>query len=303
MDTLIAWATPVFLLSVAFEYWLARERIPKLHDRRDTWVSLALGTGAVVVGLPFRFLFLWVLTQLYEVRLFTVQPGVWGYVLLLFAEDCCYYWSHRTNHEVRLFWAGHVNHHSSQHYHLATALRQSWTQPYLMWIFWLPLPLLGFSPEMILLQQAISLIYQFFIHTQLVGRLGPLEWIMNTPSHHRVHHAVNVRYLDKNHAGIFIIWDRLFGTFQAERDDDEPVYGITKNLESFGLMHVAFHEWLAIARDVRKAPGLANKLRYMFAPPGFSHDGSSLTAKQMQAQLREHAGGVGPAVQQARALD
>lgn len=303
MDALIAWATPVFLLSIAFEYWLARERFPALHERRDTWISLALGTGAVVVGLPFRFLFLWVLTQLYEVRLFTIEPSVWGYLALLFAEDCCYYWSHRTNHEVRLFWAGHVNHHSSQHYHLATALRQSWTQPYLMWIFWLPLPLLGFSPEMILLQQAISLIYQFFIHTQLVNRLGPLEWIMNTPSHHRVHHAVNVRYLDKNHAGIFIIWDRLFGTFQAEHDDDAPVYGITKNLESFALMHVAFHEWVAIARDVRKAPGLLNKLRYVFAPPGYSHDGSSLTAKQLQAQLREHPGSAGPAAQQARALD
>jgi sterol desaturase/sphingolipid hydroxylase (fatty acid hydroxylase superfamily) len=300
MDALIAWATPVFLLSIVFEYYLARERMPELYERRDTWTSLALGTGAVVVGLPFRFFFLWVLTLLYQVRLFTIEPSVWAYVALLFAEDCCYYWSHRTNHEVRLFWAGHVNHHSSQHYHLATALRQSWTQPYLMWIFWLPLPLLGFSPEMILMQQAISLIYQFFIHTQLVGKLGPLEWIMNTPSHHRVHHAVNVRYLDKNHAGIFIIWDRLFGTFQAERDEDVPVYGITKNLESFNLLHAAFHEWAAIARDVRRAPGLGNKLRYVFAPPGFSHDGSSMTAKQMQAQAGRDAG---LAVQQARALD
>ncbi|HEX6240264.1 MAG TPA: sterol desaturase family protein [Polyangiales bacterium] len=302
MDALIAWATPVFLLSIAFEYWLARERRPELYERRDTLTSLALGTGAVVVGLPFRFFFLWVLTLLYDVRLFTVQPTLWGYVALLFAEDLCYYWSHRTNHEVRLFWAGHVNHHSSQHYHLATALRQSWTQPYMMWIFWLPLPLLGFSPTMILQQQAISLIYQFFIHTQLVGRLGPLEWIMNTPSHHRVHHAVNVRYLDKNHAGIFIIWDRLFGTFQAERDDDTCVYGITKNLESFNLFHAAFHEWAAIARDVRRAPGLWNKLRYVFAPPGYSHDGSSMTAKQMQAQVARGAETLAP-VQQARALD
>lgn len=285
MDALIAWATPVFLLSIAFEAWIARERRPDIYEKRDAWTSILLGTGAVVVGLPFRFFFLWVLTLLYNVRLFTIEPTFWGYIALLFAEDCCYYWSHRVNHEVRLFWAGHVNHHSSQHYHLATALRQSWTQPYMMWIFWLPLPLLGFSPKMILMQQAISLIYQFFIHTQLVGKLGPLEWIMNTPSHHRVHHAVNVRYLDRNHAGIFIIWDRLFGTFQAERDDDVPVYGITKNLETNRLMHVAFHEWAAIARDVRRAPDFWTKLKYMFAAPGYSHDGSSMTAKQMQAQL------------------
>ena len=302
MDALIAWATPVFLLSIAFEFWLVRERSPRVYERRDTWTSLALGTGAVLVGLPFRFLFLWVLTQLYAVRLFTIEPTLLGYLGLLFAEDLCYYWSHRTNHEVRLFWAAHVNHHSSQHYHLATALRQSWTQPYLMWIFWLPLPLLGFSPVMILQQQAISLIYQFFIHTQLVGKLGPLEWILNTPSHHRVHHAVNLRYLDKNHAGIFIIWDRLFGSFEAERDDDAPVYGITKNLDSFALFHVAFHEWVAIARDVRRAPGLANKLKYVFAPPGFSHDGSSLTAKQMQSRARTETGPL-PPVKQVRALD
>lgn len=284
MDALIALATPVFLLSIAFEWWLARHRSPALYEKRDTWTSLKMGIGSALVGLPFRFFFLWVLTQLYALRLFTVTPSLWGYVGLVLAEDLCYYWSHRTNHEVRLFWAGHVNHHSSERYHLATALRQSWTQPLMMWIFWLPLPLLGFSPEMILKQMAISLIYQFFIHTELVGKLGPLEWILNTPSHHRVHHAVNVRYLDKNHAGIFIIWDRLFGTFQAEKAEDAPIYGITKNLGSFNLMVVAFHEWAAIARDVRRAPGLGNKLRYMFAAPGFSHDGSTLTAKQMQAR-------------------
>ena len=162
---------------------------------------------------------------------------------------------------MRLFWAAHVNHHSSEHYHLATALRQSWTQPYLMWIFWLPLPLLGFSPELILLQQAISLIYQFFIHTQEVRTLGPLEWILNTPSHHRVHHATNVRYLDKNHAGIFIIWDRLFGTFVAEIRSDPPVYGITKNLETFKLRTIAFHEWRALWSDVKRAPTLATEAR------------------------------------------
>jgi sterol desaturase/sphingolipid hydroxylase (fatty acid hydroxylase superfamily) len=290
MDALIAYAVPVFLISMLIEYLIARHEHREVYERRDTITSLAMGLGAVVVGLPFRIGFLWVLTKVYEHRLFTMPTGALGFGLLLFAEDLCYYWSHRTNHEVRLFWAGHVNHHSSEHYQLATALRQSWTQPYLMWIFWLPLPLLGFSPELILLQQAVSLVYQFFIHTQLVGKLGPLEWVFNTPSHHRVHHATNVRYLDKNHAGIFILWDRLFGTFEAERDDDVPVYGLTTNLRSFALFHVAFHEWAAIWRDVKQAPGFVTKLKYVFMPPGYSHDGSRLTARQLQASLRPSPG-------------
>jgi sterol desaturase/sphingolipid hydroxylase (fatty acid hydroxylase superfamily) len=297
MDALIAYAVPIFVVSMAIEFLIARHQQREVYERRDAFTSIAMGIGAVVVGLPFRVGFLWVLTKVYEHRLFTMPSGVLGFVLLLFAEDLCYYWSHRTNHEVRLFWAGHVNHHSSEHYTLATALRQSWTQPYLMWIFWLPLPLLGFSPELILLQQAVSLVYQFFIHTQLVGKLGPLEWIFNTPSHHRVHHATNVRYLDKNHAGIFIIWDRLFGTFAAERDDDAPVYGLTTNVKSFALLHVAFHEWAAIWRDVKSAPGLTTKLKYVFMPPGYSHDGSRLTARQMQqraTQAGDHAGNLRP---------
>lgn len=285
MDTLILSAMPIFVVSMLLELAIARARHHHTYEKRDTWASLAMGIGSVVVGVPFRIGFLWILAKLYEHRLFTIEPTVLGLVALLFAEDLCYYWSHRVNHEVRLFWAAHVNHHSSEHYNLSTALRQSWTQPYLMWIFWLPLPLLGFSPELILLQQAVSLLYQFFIHTQEAGKLGPLEWVMNTPSHHRVHHAVNVRYLDKNHAGIFIIWDRLFGTFQEELEEEPCVYGITKNIETFHPVRIAFHEWSALFHDVRQAPGLRNKLRYLFSPPGYSHDGSTMTAKQMQRGL------------------
>lgn len=286
MSRLVLWAIPVFALSILFELWHTRRRgAQHVYEARDAFASIAMGFGSVIVGIPFGLGFLWLLSKLYQHRLFTVPSGVAGYLALLFAEDLCYYWSHRINHEVRLFWAAHVSHHSSQHYHLATAVRQSWTQPYLMWIFWLPLPVLGFSPELILLQQGISLIYQFFIHTQEVSTLGPLEWVMNTPSHHRVHHAVNVRYLDKNHAGIFIIWDRLFGSFVAESKDEPVVYGITKNIDTFNPFRIAFHEWIALVRDVRRAPRWADKLRYVFAPPGFSHDGSSQTSKQLQAKL------------------
>ncbi|MDB4989936.1 MAG: Sterol desaturase [Myxococcaceae bacterium] len=287
MDTLILWALPVFALSLLLELWHTRRRgALQVYEARDAWASIAMGVGSLVVGLPFRLGFLWLLTKLYQHRLYTIEWSIAGYLALVFAEDLCYYWSHRTNHEVRLFWAAHVSHHSSQHYNLSTAVRQSWTQPYLMWVFWLPLPLLGFSPELILLQQAVSLIYQFFIHTGEVGTLGPLEWIMNTPSHHRVHHAVNVRYLDANHGGIFILWDRLFGSFVAERADDPPVYGITKNIDSYNPIRIAFHEWRALFHDVWRAPRWLDKARYLLAPPGFSPDGSTLTSKQLRAKLR-----------------
>jgi len=293
MDVLIMFAIPVFLASMFVEHRLGVRRGLALYESRDTRASLSMGLGSAVVGLAFKVMFLWVLTQLYEYRLWTLGTGPLAWLAVLFAEDCCYYWSHRMNHEVRMLWAGHVNHHSSERYHLATALRQSWTQPFMMWVFWVPLPLLGFHPAMILAQQAISLIYQFFIHTTLVKKLGPLEWIMNTPSHHRVHHAVNVRYLDRNHAGIFIIWDRLFGTFVEERDDEPCVYGITKNIRTFNPWRIAFHEWAAMLGDVGRASGLWNKVRYVFSPPGWSPDGSTLTAAQMRDRAHLDGGRVG----------
>ncbi len=269
---------------MGLEYLHMRGQGKDSYELKDTAASIGMGIGVAAVGIPFRLLFLWVLSFLYQFRLFTIDLTLATWLLLLFAEDFCYYWSHRINHEVRLFWAAHVNHHSSEYYNLSTALRQSWIQPYLVWAFWLPLPLLGFSPQAIVLQQAISLVYQFFIHTESVRSLGPLEWILNTPSHHRVHHAVNVRYLDRNHGGILIIWDRLFGTFAQEREDDRPVYGITKNIETFNLFRISFHEWRALWRDAASARGLLCKLKYVFAPPGWSPDGSTQTAAQMRAQ-------------------
>jgi sterol desaturase/sphingolipid hydroxylase (fatty acid hydroxylase superfamily) len=201
-------------------------------------------------------------------------------VLLFFAEDFCYYWFHRFHHEVRFFWAAHVNHHSSRYFNLSTALRQSWTTPITGPIFWVPLALLGFHPFMILTAQAVSLIYQFWIHTELIGRLGPLERVLNTPSHHRVHHGANVEYLDRNYAGILIVWDRLFGSFEPER---APVdYGLTKNIRTFNPVQIAFHEWQGMFRDVLRARSWREAAQFLLQPPGWSPDGSTLTARQMQ---------------------
>ena len=287
MSVLIYVAVPMFIVSMVIEHALLKRRGHDTYERQDLQTSLGLGTGNVLLSALVKGGVLALGFFLYEHRLFDPGQGVLAWVLLFFAEDLCYYAYHRTSHESRLFWAAHVNHHSSQRYHLGTALRQSWTTPFTSFWFWLPLPLLGFHPLMVMTQQAISLIYQFFIHTELVKRLGPLEWVLNTPSHHRVHHASNTRYLDSNHGGILIIWDRLFGSYVREDEQEPPHYGLTKNISQPGLWHAAFHEWAALLRDAARARRLRDKLLYVFGPPGWSPDGSSLTARQMRRLAAE----------------
>jgi sterol desaturase/sphingolipid hydroxylase (fatty acid hydroxylase superfamily) len=284
MSELIAYAVPVFIaLLVAEAALFSRQRRPGQvgYETRDTFASLAMGLGNVAVAALAKLPGLALLTAAWRLSPFDPGTGPLAWVALLVLEDLCYYGFHRAHHEVRLFWAAHVNHHSSRHYNLSTALRQSWTTPLTGPWFWLPLALLGFHPLMILTAQAISLIYQFWIHTEWIDRLGPLEWVMNTPSHHRVHHGRNVQYLDRNYAGILIVWDRLFGSFEPERERVD--YGLTKNLTSFHPVWIAFHEWVAMLRDVWRAPGWRARLATLLEPPGWSPDGSTLTARQMQA--------------------
>src|SRR5690606_37534222 len=228
---LIYYAIPFFFLTMAIEgRRLKNHPDLKGYERNDTLASLAMGIGSVFVSAAAKVPEVALFVVLYEFRLFDLPNAWWVWALLIVAEDHCYYWFHRVHHESGMFWAGHVNHHSSRHYNLSTALRQSWTSPMTGLLFWLPLPLLGFRPEMILVAKSISLLYQYWIHTELIDRLGPFEWIFNTPSHHRVHHGSNPRYLDRNHGGILIVWDRLYGTFQEE---SEPVdYGLTTNIET-----------------------------------------------------------------------
>jgi sterol desaturase/sphingolipid hydroxylase (fatty acid hydroxylase superfamily) len=290
VSNLVLYSIPAFIVLIALEILWAR-RHPEIlgYERRDTIASLSMGILNVGVSAGAKLLSIPLFALLYQHRVLDLgQPTLWwSWVILFFGEDFCYYWFHRTHHEVRLLWAVHVNHHSSERYHLATALRQPLLTPFTGPIFWAPLALAGFPPWMILTAQAWSLLYQFWLHTESIRRLGPLEWILNTPSHHRVHHGANLPYLDKNHAGILIIWDRMFGTFAPEQE--RVKYGLTKNIESFNLVTISFHELIAIARDVRRAPGLRAKLGYMFAPPGWSHDGSSQTAGQLQKQQRAAA--------------
>ncbi len=280
MSDLTTLASPAFLVLLLVEVFLARRRSQPVHERTDTWTSLTMGLGSVLVGA------LWAGTKVglyyfvYQFAIFDVGTGPWAFLACFLLVDLAYYWFHRLHHEVRLLWAAHVTHHSSQYYNLATALRQSWS-PITGIFFYLPVALLGFDPVMIATCYALNLIYQFWIHTELIGRLGPLEWVMNTPSHHRVHHGTNLQYLDRNHAGTLIIWDRLFGTFEPE--GERVVYGLTKNIRSHNPIYVAYHEFASIFRDVRKAGSWQTRLRWMLKPPGWSPDGSSHTADELRA--------------------
>lgn len=291
MSNLLIYSIPGFLTLLVLEVlWTRRQRRAggsQLlgYERKDTAASLAMGIGNVIISAftTLGAVALW--GWGYEHRIASLgQPTLaWSWIVLFFAEDFCYYWFHRAHHEVRLLWAAHVNHHTSQYFNLSTALRQPWFTPITGPLFWLPLALVGYPPAMILTAEAISLIYQFWIHTETVKRLPrPLEWLLNTPSHHRVHHGKNIAYLDRNHGGVLILWDRLFGTFAAEDARDPARYGITHDLTTYNPLWIAVHEFVALARDLRRAASLRAALGYLFAPPGWSPDGSSSTAAELR---------------------
>jgi len=267
MPDLIHLAIPAFVVllvaEAAFSAWDHRD----LYHARDTAGSLAMGLGNVAVNLLAKGWVYIAFLGAYQFRIFDIGYTWWAWVLLFFMEDLTYYGFHRISHETRFFWASHVVHHSSQKYNLGTALRQTWTGSFVSFIFWLWLPLIGFPPPMIMTVMAVSLIYQFWIHTETIRTLGPLEWVFNTPSHHRVHHASNVEYLDRNHAGVLIIWDRMFGTFVKETIP--PVYGLTKNIDTYNPIRIAFHEWVDMLRDMRNAPDWKTRLKIPFKPPGW----------------------------------
>jgi sterol desaturase/sphingolipid hydroxylase (fatty acid hydroxylase superfamily) len=289
LPDIVSYAVPGFVLLVLVEMIVVRLRYRERYEPRDTLTSLALGTGSTVAGALTAGIAFAMALWVWQFRLFDIGYAWYWFVLAFVIDDLAYYVFHRLAHRVRWFWASHVIHHSSQHYNLSTALRQTWTGFIsLGFLFRLPLALIGFPPAMLVFVAGINLIYQFWIHTEVIGKCPRwFEAVMNTPSHHRVHHATNPQYLDKNYAGVFIVWDRLFGTFIEERADDKPRYGIVKNLGSFNLLWAAFHEWIGIARDVWAAPGWRAKLNYMIKPPGWSHDGSRDTSEILKQRWAE----------------
>jgi sterol desaturase/sphingolipid hydroxylase (fatty acid hydroxylase superfamily) len=270
----------LLLAELAFAAFTGKARF----SWRDSAASLSMGIGNVIAGLALAGFVAAAYFAASRIAIFHIPFTWWGLALCFLAEDLAYYWFHRTAHLRRWFWASHVVHHSSEHYNLTTALRQTWTGNLsLSFAFWLPLMVVGFPPAMVVMFSTYSLAYQYWVHTEAIGRLGPLEFVFNTPSHHRVHHAVNPRYLDSNYAGVLIVWDRLFGTFVAETAEDKPRYGIAHPLGSHNPLRIAFHEWGAIARDVLSARSWRDCVRYVFGPPGWSPDGARRTSRSIKA--------------------
>lgn len=282
----VQWAVPFFIIAILIELvWILIKGRGGRYETRDALTSLIMGAGNVATGIALGFVGLGFFMLLWALTPLDLGTGWWVVLLCFVLDDLRYYWVHRFGHRIRWVWASHVNHHSSQHYNLTTALRQTWTGTFtMMMVLRAPLILLGFHPAMVLFCGGLNLIYQFWIHTEAIGKMPRwFESVMNTPSHHRVHHGRNPRYLDANYAGVLIIWDKMFGTFVPELDTEKPQYGLVKNLGTFNPIRVAFHEWVGIFRDILR-PGLSLRQRvlYAIAPPGWSHDQSRDTSEQIK---------------------
>jgi sterol desaturase/sphingolipid hydroxylase (fatty acid hydroxylase superfamily) len=284
---IIIYAIPFFVFAMLLEFFVASAKNLKSYTAKDAFSSIAMGLGNVFIGFVSKLFVFAALYYVYEnLRIFTIPITWWSFIILFFLDDFSYYWFHRTSHENRFFWASHVVHHSSKHYNLSTALRQTWTGSFYSFIFWLWLPLIGFHPGMIIFQMSISLLYQFWIHTELIQKMPKwIELFFNTPSHHRVHHGTNPIYLDKNHAGILIIWDKLFGTFQPELKSEKVQYGLVVNIKTYNPIFIAFNEWGALFKDLNtKNISVRNRIRYLYKPPGWKHDGTGKLSTDLKEE-------------------
>jgi sterol desaturase/sphingolipid hydroxylase (fatty acid hydroxylase superfamily) len=287
---ILYYAIPGFVVLLVTEAIFSAIQKTGAYELKDTFSSISLGLGNVITGLISKAAIYALFLFVYQFRIFELDASkLWVWIIAFFADDFSYYWFHRTSHKVGWFWASHVVHHSSQKYNLAAALRQTWTGNITgAFIFWIWMPLAGFHPVIVMSLQAISLIYQFWIHTETIRLLpAPLEFIFNTPSHHRVHHGTNLKYLDKNHAGVLIIWDRLFNTFKKE--EERPTYGLTKNIGSFNPTVVAFKTWKDLFKKAAGSGSFKNAIAYFIKPPGWSHDGRTQTTRMMMEEYnRQH---------------
>jgi len=265
-------AIPVFFLLIGVEMLVARLVEKDVYRFSDSVNDLSCGILQQVADVFLRSaLFAGYAWLFANARRFEIPAGAaWAWAACFLGVDCLYYWFHRWSHEVNAGWAAHVVHHQSEEYNLTVALRQGAFQQAFSWVFYLPLAVLGFPPTMFLMVSSFNTLYQFWIHTRLVGRLGPFEWVFNTPSHHRVHHGRNPKYIDRNHGGTLIVWDRLFGTFGKERD--EPVYGITRPLASFNPLWANLHYWAEMWALARRARRPLDRLRVLWKRPGWRPD-------------------------------
>jgi len=283
---LLKLSIPIYSIVIGIEILYSYFKQKNYYSTKGILSNLFLTALNFSLDILVRSLCLGVLWYFYQFKFIGIDSLIhpfYYWTALLFAEDFMFYWMHRIDHYCRFFWAVHVTHHSSEEFNLTVGFRSSVFQPLYRFIYFIPLSLLGFDPLDVMFMYAATQIYGILIHTKTVGKLGFLEWFLSTPSHHRVHHGSNVKYLDKNMGMIFIIWDRVFKTFQKE---EEPVvYGLTENINTYHPITMIFHEWKAILADLKKQTTFKEKWMYVFGPPGYSHDGSKKTSKQLRKEL------------------
>jgi sterol desaturase/sphingolipid hydroxylase (fatty acid hydroxylase superfamily) len=270
-EIIITWATPVFFALIALELLVAKLRGRRVYHGSDAINSLGLGVISQIVAVFSKLLTLGIYAWCVQRFAIFALPAnsVWVWISALLLYDFCYYWLHRAGHEVNILWAAHVVHHQSEDYNLSTALRQTGSGVLLGWLFYLPMAIIGYPLEVFVVVALIDLLYQFWVHTELVRRLGWFDRVFCSPSNHRAHHAVNDRYLDRNYGGILIVWDRLFGTFIEEDDTDPPIYGTRSPLRSWNPLWANAEVYWATAKDAWHARRWRDKLLVWLKPPGW----------------------------------
>ena len=281
----IVLSIPIFFILIGIELAVERLSHRKLYRLPDAIANLSCGITSQLSGLFMRVLAIGIYELVFaNFALFTLEKN-WLYWLGLFLlTDFTYYWAHRMSHEINLFWGGHVVHHQSEEYNLSVALRQSSFQVVWTFAFSLPIAFLGFDTLDFALILALNTLYQFWIHTEAINKMGWFEYVFNTPSHHRVHHGRNPKYIDRNHAGSLIIWDKMFGTFQAE--EERPTYGITKPINSWNALWANFSHYAEMGKDLKRIPNIGDKIKYLFKKPGWLPDylGGYRAAPEVDAQ-------------------
>ncbi|MFL5762613.1 MAG: sterol desaturase family protein [Bacteroidia bacterium] len=284
---LIAITTPIYAIVIGAEMLFSYLHERKHYSVKGTLSNIYLTSLNLGLDILVRGICLLVLQFFFQFHFTQVRTPWLYWTLLLISQDFMYYWLHRVDHYCRMFWAVHVTHHSSEEFNLTVGFRSSVFQPLYRFIYFIPLSLLGFEGMDIMFMYSATQIYGILIHTKTVGKLGFIEYILSTPSHHRVHHASNVKYLDKNMGMVLIIWDRMFGTFVAEDENEKVVFGLTENIKTHHPVTMVFHEWINISKDLRKTSSLKARFMYVFGPPGWSHDGSKKTSRQLRNELTQ----------------
>ena len=285
---LILISTPIYLIVIGLEIVLSNLNLKKYYTLKDTLINIYLCVLNGGIDLLFRTVYIVILLLFYRFHFIDFSSNLFLYWFLLFVfEDFAFYIEHRVDHYCRFFWAIHVTHHSSEEFNLTTGFRSSVLQPLYRFIYFIPLVLIGFKPLDIVFMYSLTQIYGILVHTQYIEKMPRwFETVFVSPAFHRVHHASNVRYLDKNMGMVLIIWDKLFGTFQKEVKEDPVKYGLTKKLDRpYHLTEIIFHEWKNILHDLNKKIPFSLKIKYLIKPPGWSHDGSTKTAKQLRQEL------------------